>query len=132
MNTLDPAQTGTGIASPILEVKRLTKAFGGLLAVNDVSFDVQPGEILAIIGPNGAGKTTIFELISGFITPTSGDIYYQGRSIKGMAPHRIARLGIGRTFQLLQVFYNMAVFENVMVGRHRWSEAGFISSALMR
>jgi branched-chain amino acid transport system ATP-binding protein len=117
-------------ASAILQVKNLTRAFGGLFAVNNVSFDVQPGEILAVIGPNGAGKTTLFELITGYVRPTSGEVYFKGRNLKGMPPDHVSALGIGRTFQLLQVFYNMAVFENVMVGRHHWSKGGFIDNAL--
>lgn len=116
--------------SPILEVKEVTRAFGGLIAVNRVSFDVNRGEIMAIIGPNGSGKTTLFNLISGFLPPTRGEIWFEGRNLKRRAPHRIASLGIARTFQLLQLFTNMSVVENVMVGRHLRSKAGMLDTAL--
>lgn len=114
----------------ILEVRDLRKEFGGLVAVDDVSFEVQPGEIFSIIGPNGAGKTTIFNLISGVLPVTSGEMVFQGRTITGLKPHVVAGLGLSRTFQNLQVFSNMTVLENVMVGRHPRSGYGLISAAL--
>ena len=86
-------------AKPILEIDRVTKRFGGLTALDEVSFSVAAGEIRGLIGPNGAGKSTMFKNIAGFYTPSSGDIRYQGRSINGLAPHTIAELGIVRTFQ---------------------------------
>jgi branched-chain amino acid transport system ATP-binding protein len=114
----------------VLEIWDLRKEFGGLLAVDDVSFDVQRGEIFSIIGPNGAGKTTIFNLISGVLPVTGGDMMFEGRLLNGLKPHVIAGLGLSRTFQNLQIFTNMTVLENVMVGRHPRSGYGMISAAL--
>jgi branched-chain amino acid transport system ATP-binding protein len=114
----------------ILEVGDLRKEFGGLLAVDDVSFGVGRGEIFSIIGPNGAGKTTIFNLISGVLPSTSGQIRFEGEEINGLKPHVVAGLGLSRTFQNLQVFNNMSVLENVMVGRHLQSGYGMISAGL--
>jgi branched-chain amino acid transport system ATP-binding protein len=114
----------------ILEVRDLRKAFGGLLAVDDVSFDVEPGEIFSIIGPNGAGKTTIFNLVSGVLPATRGEIRFEGTAINGLKPHVISGLGLSRTFQNLQIFNNMTVLENVMVGRHLQSGYGMISAGL--
>lgn len=96
-----------------LEVDRLTKSFGGIQAVDGISFKVPPGETLGIIGPNGAGKTTVFNLITRFYTPDSGDIRFMGRSVTHLAPHRLARLGIGRTFQNLRLFRELTVAENI-------------------
>src|SRR5947209_19588569 len=95
--------------SPLLWVKGVTKSFGGLTAVDGVSFDVQPGEIVVIIGPNGAGKTTLFNLISGFMPPDEGDVLFEGASLAGRAPPTIARLGLVRSFQIMQVFPDMGV-----------------------
>lgn len=114
----------------ILEIRDLRKEFGGLVAVDDVSFDVQQGEIFSIIGPNGAGKTTIFNLISGVLPVTDGEMRFEGRPIVGLKPHVVAALGLSRTFQNLQIFGNMTVLENVMVGRHPRSDYGMISAAL--
>ena len=100
----------------ILDVKNLTKRFGGVVANNDISFDVQEGEILGIIGPNGAGKSTLFDLITNFQTPDSGDVFFEGRRITGLRPDRISALGIARTFQKLKPFSDLTVTENVMVG----------------
>ena len=102
----------------LLEVAGLNKAFGGVLAVQDVSFAVESGLVYSVIGPNGAGKTTLFNLITGIYEPTSGDIRFDGRSIVGQPPHRLASLGIARTFQNLQICMNMSARENVMVGAH--------------
>jgi branched-chain amino acid transport system ATP-binding protein len=102
--------------SPLLEVSGLNKHFGGLHAVRDVSFSVAPAEIVGILGPNGAGKTTLYNLLTGFIPPDSGRIVFNGRSLRGLAPYRIAGLGISRTFQLCRPFVGMSVFENVVVG----------------
>jgi branched-chain amino acid transport system ATP-binding protein len=112
-----------------LEVKNLRKEFQGLMAVFDVSFGVEPGEILAIIGPNGAGKTTVFNLISGVLPPTGGSVHLQGRKLNGLKPHAISRLGMARTFQNVQLFGNMTVLENVMVGRHSRTKYGMLSAA---
>ncbi|HUV74025.1 MAG TPA: ABC transporter ATP-binding protein [Anaerolineae bacterium] len=116
--------------STILQVENLRKDFGGLLAVDDVSFEVEEGHIFSIIGPNGAGKTTIFNLISGVLPITGGDIRFEGQLLNELKPHVVARLGLSRTFQNLQVFTNMSVLENVMVGRHPRSGYGMISAAL--
>jgi branched-chain amino acid transport system ATP-binding protein len=100
----------------ILELQNVTKRFGGLRAVKNVSLSLNAGEILFIIGPNGAGKTTVFNLISGFLRPNEGVIFFQGRNISRMAPHRSARLGIGRTFQIVKPLPSLTVLQNVMLG----------------
>jgi branched-chain amino acid transport system ATP-binding protein len=100
----------------MLEVANLTKRFGGLVANNDISFDVAEGEILGLIGPNGAGKSTLFDLIAGSQAPDEGDVRFEGRSLLGLRPDQINRLGVGRTFQKLKPFEKMTVEENVMVG----------------
>jgi branched-chain amino acid transport system ATP-binding protein len=97
----------------LLEVSGLTRDFGGLRAVSNLSFNVEAGEILGLIGPNGAGKTTVFNLITGFLRPTSGDIRLNGRSISGLRPHAVVRSGIARTFQIVKPFPNLSVRENV-------------------
>jgi branched-chain amino acid transport system ATP-binding protein len=102
----------------LLQVMSITKVFGGLRAVNDVSFEVEEGAIISMIGPNGAGKTTAFNCITGLYPVTSGDIRFQGRSIVGLAPHRITKLGITRTFQNIRLFSYMTAVDNVMVGEH--------------
>lgn len=102
----------------ILEVKALTRSFGGLIAVNNISFTVNKHEIFGLIGPNGAGKTTLFNLISGLIPPSSGQLLYQGAEIAKLRPHKIASLGIARTFQNIRLFDNLSALENVVVGRH--------------
>jgi branched-chain amino acid transport system ATP-binding protein len=103
---------------PILQLDRVTKRFGGLLAVNGVSFNVAPGEIVSMIGPNGAGKTTAFNLVTGLYQPTAGAIRFNGQSIVGLPPHRIAKLGITRTFQNIRLFAFVTALDNVMVGEH--------------
>jgi branched-chain amino acid transport system ATP-binding protein len=102
----------------LLQVTKLTRSFGGLLAVNDVSFTVQQGEIVGLIGPNGAGKTTTFAMLAGFLAPTAGQIFFDGRRIDGMKPHAICKLGVTRTFQIVQPFPQMTALENVMVGAY--------------
>jgi branched-chain amino acid transport system ATP-binding protein len=114
----------------ILEVNNISKRFGGLQAVKDVSFDVQRGAIKAVIGPNGAGKTTLFNLLSGFLTPDSGSVIYQERPIHGRRPDEIAQRGLSRTFQHIRLFARMKALENVMVGCHVRSRAGFLSGML--
>jgi branched-chain amino acid transport system ATP-binding protein len=111
----------------MLELKEIHKYFGGLHAVNDVSFTVRTGSIKALIGPNGAGKTTLFNLIAGVTEPTSGSIRFKGQKINGAKPHRISALGISRTFQNIKLFHGMSALENVMLGRHTRSRAGFIA-----
>ncbi len=108
----------------------MRKEFGGVLAVYDVSFDVARGEVFAVIGPNGAGKTTLFNLISGALPPTAGEIHYQGQAITGLPSFAIAGRGLARTFQNVQVFGNMTVLENVMVARDTKSRYGFLHAAL--
>jgi branched-chain amino acid transport system ATP-binding protein len=104
------------MTSAILEVRDATKRFGGVMAVQDVSFDVFPGEILGLIGPNGAGKTTLVNLITGVSRPSHGSIAFEGRLLAGLRPHQIGRLGIARTFQVVRPFANLSVRENVAVG----------------
>ena len=106
------------MAEPILAVEAISKRFGGLLAVREASLAVEAGRITAVIGPNGAGKTTLFALISGFQTPSGGRVVYNGGDITGMPPHRLARLGIARTFQIVQPFAGLSVLENIAVGAH--------------
>lgn len=119
-----------GHSEIILKVYRLRKVFGGILALNDVSFEVKRNEITAIIGPNGAGKTTALNLISGIYPATSGEIIFEEKTISGLKPFHIAFQGITRTFQNLQVFQNMTVLENVMVGLHTQTRSGFFSCLL--
>ncbi len=116
--------------SIILEARHLSKEFGGVVAVHNVSFMVTRGEIFAIIGPNGAGKTTLFNLISGVYTPTAGELRFNGRLLSNTKPHQRAALGLARTFQNLQLFTNMTALENVMVGCHTKSSTGLVEGAL--
>ncbi|GJL81816.1 MAG: ABC transporter ATP-binding protein [marine bacterium B5-7] len=102
----------------LLEIGGLTKSFGGLNAIDNLSFSVNDGQIHSIIGPNGAGKTTLFNMITGLYEPSSGRIRFRARDITGAAPHMLASMGMSRTFQNLQIFFNMSALENVMVGRH--------------
>ena len=112
----------------ILEVSHLTKRFGGLAAVNDVSFSVPEGGIVGLIGPNGAGKTTIFNLVTGIYSRTEGDVVFKGKSIAGLSPFRIADLGITRTFQNIRLFKNLTVFENVLTACHLSAEYNIFES----
>jgi ABC-type branched-subunit amino acid transport system ATPase component len=114
----------------LLEVRDISKSFGGVVAVSGVSFAIQKGQICALIGPNGAGKTTLFNVITGIYRPDSGQVYFEDRRISGFKPHQIAALGITRTFQNLQIFENMSVRENVMVGRHVLTKTGLLPAAL--
>jgi branched-chain amino acid transport system ATP-binding protein len=104
-------------ASCLVELRSVTKAFGGLRAVRDVTLSVNRNEIFSVIGPNGSGKSTLFNLISGVMPVTSGKVQVLGRDTKGLGPHQVARLGVGRTFQTTQVFADKTVLENAMVGR---------------
>jgi branched-chain amino acid transport system ATP-binding protein len=101
---------------PILEGENVTKHFGGLAAVSDVGFAVEPGEVVGLIGPNGAGKTTLFNLISGALAPKAGAIRFQGQKIDGLKPNRICKMGLARTFQSVKVFGNLPVLENIRLG----------------
>ena len=120
----------------LLSARDLSVRFGGVLAVNKVSFDVQRGEVFTLIGPNGAGKTTVFNLISRIYTPTTGHIEYEGRQLADHAPHDIARLGIARTFQNIELFEHASVLQNLLIGRHThrqtglWSELFFTRQTL--
>jgi branched-chain amino acid transport system ATP-binding protein len=114
----------------ILEVQSLSKHFGGLAAVNGLSFAVEEGEIRGLIGPNGAGKTTIFNLISGYYRPSGGRIVYRGRDIAGLRTHRIAARGVVRTFQHTTLFQELTAFDNVLVGRHLAVRSGFLAALL--
>ncbi|HEX4766460.1 MAG TPA: ABC transporter ATP-binding protein [Lichenihabitans sp.] len=107
----------------LLEVKGLTKRFGGLVAVNGISFSVQEGEILSVIGPNGAGKSTLFKLIASFLRPSDGEVLFRGARISGLAPHIVARTGVVRTFQETTIFKGMSVRDNVITAHHLRSRA---------
>src|SRR5215510_5097491 len=112
----------------MLRVEGLTKRFGGLIAVNEVSFVVPPGRVLSIVGPNGAGKTTMFNLITGLLTPDRGEVFFDGRRVTGWPPHRLAAGGIGRTFQNIRLFQHLNALENVMVGRTAKTRAGLFDA----
>jgi ABC-type branched-subunit amino acid transport system ATPase component len=116
--------------STLLAVRSVSMNFGGLAALKQVDFGVQQGEIVGLIGPNGAGKTTMFNCLSGFLTPTSGDVVFQGASIVGLTPHRITALGMTRTFQTSRVFKRMTVIDHMMVGAHLYQRAGFWAGVL--
>ncbi|MGC8230352.1 ABC transporter ATP-binding protein [Pseudobacillus badius] len=118
------------MSKALLEVKGLTKAFGGVIAVSEVDFHLNEGEIVAVIGPNGAGKTTLFNMITGVLPPTSGQVFFDGKEVTGNQPYQIAKAGITRTFQNLQVFENMSVIENVMTGVHCRLKTGFLQAGL--
>ncbi|MCK9513144.1 MAG: ABC transporter ATP-binding protein [Pigmentiphaga sp.] len=113
-----PAASGGPEHTPLLEARRISKRFGGLKAVNGVSLRVMPGEIVSLIGPNGAGKTTTFNVVSGVLAPSEGQVFFDGRDTSGLKSHQFARLGIGRTFQNLALFRHGTVVENLLVGRH--------------
>lgn len=116
----------------LLEVQDLTKHFGGVAAVKDVGFTVSQGTILALIGPNGAGKTTVFNLITGTLQPDRGSIHFQGQNMHRLKPNQVARAGLTRTFQNLQLFNEMSVLENVMTGAHLIGRSGFMKSIFRR
>lgn len=116
--------------TPLLRVWGLYKSFGGVTAVYNVSFETRLGQIVAIIGPNGAGKTTLFNMISGVFPPEAGAIWLDNRRLDGLAPYQVARLGVARTFQNLQLFANMSVVENVQMGRYRHEQTGLLAAAL--
>ena len=105
----------------LLEVREVTRRFGGIVALDEVSFDVDEGEIVGLIGPNGAGKTTAFNVITRLYTPNSGELLFEGKSLLGTPPHGVVRRGIARTFQNLELFKSMTVRENVLVGAHAHS-----------
>ena len=114
----------------LLEVRDLSKSFGGVTAIADLHFEVPPHQVYAVIGPNGAGKTTLFNMLSGIYRPDEGSIELLGQQIIGRLPHQVAAMGVSRTFQNLQLFFNMSVLDNVMVGCHMRTGSGLISAAL--
>jgi len=117
-------------SSPILAAEGVRKEFGGLIAVNDVDFDIPRNAIVSLIGPNGAGKTTFFNMLTGVYTPTAGRIVFEGENLVGKPPHTITKLGVGRTFQNIRLFEQMTALENVLVGMHSRLRGGIISSIL--
>ena len=121
---------GAGDARPLLSVRDISVRFGGIVALDGVSFDVEAGQIAGLIGPNGAGKTTLFNCLSRLYIPNQGDILFEGRSILRDSRHAIAKLGIGRTFQNVALFDRMSVLDNVKVGCHSRTRVGFITDAL--
>jgi branched-chain amino acid transport system ATP-binding protein len=126
--TAQPRPDGDG--TPILEARKVTRRFGGLVAVREVDFRVGQGQIIGLIGPNGAGKTTFFNCITGMFAPSEGEILFEGKRINGLPPDRITKLGIARTFQNLRLFANMTARENVLVGRHCRTREGVLSSVI--
>jgi len=115
------------MSTVLLSAKNLSVRFGGVLAVNGVSFDVRRGEVFTLIGPNGAGKTTVFNLISRIYTPTTGEIRFEDRKLSEVAPHDVARLGIARTFQNIELFEHATVLQNLLIGRHTHRETSLWS-----
>ena len=128
MSAIDPQVQAS--ESAILSVRGLAKSFGGLKAINDVSFEAWPNQITALIGPNGAGKTTVFNLVTNIMSRDAGRVSFAGRDLAGLSPVKIASLGLIRTFQSARVFPGMTALENVMVGGHRLGRHSFMSQAL--
>ena len=118
------------MATPLLELDKVSMSFGGLASVSKLDLHVDEGEIVSVIGPNGAGKTTLFNLVTGVYEPTEGDIRFAGESITGLEPHKITRKGIARTFQTLRLFLNMSVRENVMAAAYGHTRAGAVRAML--
>jgi branched-chain amino acid transport system ATP-binding protein len=114
------------MTAPLLQVRNVTKRYGGLVANNDISFDVAEREILSVIGPNGAGKSTLFKMIASFIATTSGEVLFKGERISNLAPHLVARKGVVRTFQETTIFRSMSVRENVIIAHHLRSRASLL------
>jgi len=115
---------------PVLSVEHVAVHFGGLVAINDMSFVVNQGEVVSLIGPNGAGKTTAFNVITGFLRPTKGEVKYRGASLSNLKPHEVTSLGLARTFQRTSVFQSVTVFENVMIGLHRRGRSNLADTLL--
>jgi len=128
MSSAAPAAPEPAVEQPQLSVSGVSKRFGGVRAVADVSVAVAPGEIVSIIGPNGAGKTTLLNIVSGLFEPNSGSIVLEGRDITGLRPSRIAAMGVARTFQNIALFNGMSVLDNIMLGRHVRMSSGLFSS----
>ena len=110
----------------LLEARGVSKNFGGLQAIGDVTFDIRQGEIFSVIGPNGAGKTTLFNLITGFLAPTRGEIYFKGEKISGLKPYQVARKAVGRTFQMTTLFEKNTVLENLVIGQRATRETSVL------
>jgi branched-chain amino acid transport system permease protein len=115
---------------PILEIRGLTRRFGGLTAVDRFDVDVNEGEIVSLVGPNGAGKTTVFNLISGVLRPTTGSVRLLGRELVRLPAHRITHQGVARTFQNIRVFPQLTVRENILLGTHHWTRSGMLGSVM--
>jgi branched-chain amino acid transport system ATP-binding protein len=123
-----PLHTQNAMAQPddlLLAARNISVRFGGVLAVNNVSFDVRRGEVFTLIGPNGAGKTTVFNLISRIYTPTSGSLHFDGQDLLAQPPHAVAAMGIARTFQNIELFEHASVLQNLLIGRHTHRSTGF-------
>jgi branched-chain amino acid transport system ATP-binding protein len=118
------------VEQPLLELRQLNKAFGGLQVISNLDLEVRAGEVVSVIGPNGAGKTTLFNLITGIYGPDRGDIVFEGESIVGLPPHKITNRGLARTFQTLRLFLNMSVKENVMAATYGHTRATIVESML--
>ena len=125
-----PSGNGSARAPEMLSMEALTCSFGGVIAVSRVSFSVPRGELFGLIGPNGASKTTLFNLVTGLTAPTAGRLSYQGRDITGLPPHRIAALGIARTFQNVRLFGELSALQNVMIARHVRTTSGLVGGVI--
>jgi len=121
---------GTPTGPPLLELRGIAKAFGGLTVIQGLDLDVGTGEVVSVIGPNGAGKTTLFNLVTGVYRPDAGDVVLAGESLLGSAPHRVAGRGVARTFQSLRLFLNLTVRENVMAAMYGSTHSGFLATVL--
>lgn len=128
---VDPGTLTYFSVSMFFKVEDLSIAFGGLKALSGISFDIKQGEIFAMIGPNGAGKTTLFNCVNGIYKPSSGKIYFKDRAVQKKKPHQIARLGIARTFQNIELFKQLNTMENIMLGRHLFMKTGLFHAAFM-
>jgi len=116
--------------TPVLEVRGVTKAFAGLVALDDISFAVDAGTVHGVIGPNGAGKTTLFNVITAVFSPSGGQVLFEGQPVTGLPAHRVARLGVARTFQNVRLFGDQTVLENVIIGTYRHTRAGLLGGTL--
>ena len=134
MNTDDGyiTEDGRQIGGVVMEMKNITLRFGGVTAIQDITFDIREGEIMAIIGPNGAGKSSMLNVVSGFYVPQEGEVFFRGEKRPPLKPFEVARQGIARTFQNIALFEGMSVLDNVMTGRLTQMNSGFISQALWR